>query len=63
MPNVFCERKSCFVVGDVMGGLMIACCHSVQVYMHAKSLQSCLTLCNPMDYIAHQEILSMGFSR
>ena len=25
--------------------------------------QSCPTLCNPMDYIAHQVPLSMGFSR
>ena len=25
--------------------------------------QSCLTLCYPMDYIAHQAHLSMGFSR
>ena len=29
----------------------------------AKSLQSCLTLWDPMDYIAHQAPLSMGFSR
>ena len=30
----------------------------------AQSLQSCPTLCNPMDYIiAHQGPLSMGFSR
>ena len=29
----------------------------------AKSLQSCLTLCNPKDYIAHQAPLSMKFSR
>ena len=27
------------------------------------SLQSCLTLCDPMDCIAHQAPLSMGFSR
>ena len=25
--------------------------------------QSCPTLCDPMDYIAHQVPLSMGFSR
>ena len=32
--------------------------------MHAKSLQSCLTLCNPKDYFAtRQAPLSMGFSR
>ena len=34
--------------------------------VYAKSLQSCLTLCNPMDYlwtIACQAPLSMGFSR
>ena len=30
--------------------------------VHAKSLQSCLTLCNPMT-VAHQAPLSMGFSR
>ena len=29
----------------------------------AKSVQSCLTLCHPMDYITHQALLSMGFSR
>ena len=31
--------------------------------MHAKSLQSCPTLCNPMDGIALQAPLSMDFSR
>ena len=31
--------------------------------MHAKLLQSCLTLWHPMDYIAHQAPLSTGFSR
>ena len=31
--------------------------------MHAKSLQSCLTLYDPMDCIALQAPLSMGFSR
>ena len=31
--------------------------------MHAKSLQLCLTLCNPMDCIAHQAPLSMEFTR
>ena len=30
--------------------------------MDAKSLQSCLTLCDPMD-VAHQAPLSMGFAR
>ena len=34
------------------------------VCMHAsKSLQSCPTLCNPMDYIAHQASLSIELSR
>ena len=28
-----------------------------------KSLQSCPTLCDTMDHIAHQAPLSMGFSR
>ena len=31
--------------------------------VHARSPQSCLTLCDPMDYIACQAPLSMGFSR
>ena len=31
--------------------------------MCVKSLQLCLTLYNPMDYIACQASLSMGFSR
>ena len=31
--------------------------------VHAKSLQSCPTFFNPMDYIAHQAPLSIGFSR
>ena len=31
--------------------------------MYAKLLQSCPTLCNHMDYIAHQAPLSMGSSR
>ena len=31
--------------------------------MRTKSLQSCLTLCNPIDYIALQAPQSMGFSR
>ena len=29
----------------------------------AKSLQSCPTLCNPIDYVAHQVPLSLGSSR
>ena len=31
--------------------------------IHAKSLQSCLTLCDPMDYIARQAPLFMRFPR
>ena len=31
--------------------------------VHAKSFQSCPTLCDPMDYIACQAPLSVGFSR
>ena len=30
--------------------------------MRAQSLQSCLTLCDPIDSV-HQGLLSMGFSR
>ena len=32
------------------------------VHVYAKLLQSCLTLCDPMD-VAHQAPLSMEFSR
>ena len=31
--------------------------------MRVKSPQSCLTICDPMDCIAHQAPLSMGFSK
>ena len=31
--------------------------------MHAKSLRSCPTMCDPMDSRAHQAPLSMEFSR
>ena len=31
--------------------------------VRAKSLQSCPTLCNPMDCIAHQAPLSGGFPK
>ena len=31
--------------------------------MSAMLIQSCLTLCDPMDYIAHRAPLSMEFSR
>ena len=33
------------------------------VWVHAKSLQSCPTLCDPMNYIVCRAPLSMGFSR
>ena len=33
------------------------------MYVCAKLLQSCLTLCDPMDYIACQAPLSKGFSK
>ena len=31
--------------------------------MHGKLHQSCSTLCDPMNCVAHQAPLSMGFSR
>ena len=40
---------------------MCVCVHA-HVHVHAKSLHSCLTLCDPMT-VAHQAPLSMGFSR
>ena len=57
--------------------LMESKCVCVCVYMYvcvhahtppyacgcAKLLHSCPTLCNPIDYIAYQAPLSMGFSR
>ena len=33
------------------------------ICLHATLLQLCLTLCNPVDYIACQAPLSMEFSR
>ena len=36
---------------------------SLRAYMHAKLLQSCHTLHDPMDGLACQGPLSMGFSR
>ena len=33
------------------------------LYMKVSVAQSCLILCNPMDCIAHQAPLSVGFSR
>ena len=33
------------------------------IFACAKSLQLCLTLSNPVDYIASQALLSLGFSR
>ena len=40
-------------------------CVCVYAYKKVKVLvtQLCLTLCEPMDYIACQATLSMGFSR
>ena len=40
-------------------------CYAKQEHTNVKMLviQSCLTLCHPMDYIAQQDPLSMEFSR
>ena len=46
---------------DIRRDLQISLPIVVIVCIHAKSLQSCL--CNPMDCVAHQVPLSMGFSR
>ena len=37
-------------------------CNKTHVCVHAKSLQLCLTLCDPWP-VAHQAPLSIGFSR
>ena len=59
-PCVFCQLWNLDPNKGQEMGLVIMleeelCC--------AKSLQSCLTLCNPMDCIVCQVPLSMGFSR
>ena len=41
---------------------LVNCCTIKRVSMCAKSLQPCLTICNPMDGIG-QTALSMGFFR
>ena len=50
-----------------LGGLdpdsMLLTTKRVCVCVNAKSLQSCLTLCDPMATVAHQAPLSTGFSR
>ena len=47
-----------------IGKTMCICvCVCVCVCVCAPSLQSCLTVCDPMDCVAHQAPLSMGFSR
>ena len=55
------------VVVSIRKWIFIQTLHPVgmlsMMYMHTKSLQSCLTLCDPMDCVAHQAPLSMGFSR
>ena len=37
--------------------------HQEMGCMHAQSFQLSLTLCNPMDFVARQATLSMGFPR
>ena len=49
----------------LVASLVLHCgsgCGSVRACVHAKSLQSCLILCNPMD-CSLPGSLSMGFSR
>ena len=62
--HVSSSRKQ---VNDVYLHLDCVCvCMSVCVCAHAHvraCTQSCLTLWNPMDCVAHQAPLSMGFSR
>ena len=58
------------LVSDLLIYLLVSICQSstylptyLPISVHAKLLQSCPTLCDPMDYIACQAPLSMGFSR
>ena len=43
--------------------MCVCVCVCVYAWFSVKSLQSCLTLCNHMDYRACQAPLPMGFSR
>ena len=45
------------------GNLLRALGKDLRYRVHDKRLQSCLTLCQPMDIVARQAPLPMGFSR
>ena len=51
-----------FYVLNSLSGFGIRVIVTLCACVHAKSLQSCPTLCNPWT-VAHQATLSMGFSR
>ena len=63
----YAEDKNQIIAGELSNWeLTVGCFQSMtspQLAVKVKVTQSCLTLCNPMDYIAHQTPLSMGFSR
>ena len=63
----YAEDKNQIIAGELSNWeLTVACFQSMtspQLAVKVKVTQSCLTVCNPMDYIAHQTPLSMGFSR
>ena len=75
--KILCTCCSDYVLYSPMGGnwhsnvllsplvtLCFGCLLSLNIVrVCAKSLQSCLTLCDPMGCIASQTPLSMGFSR
>ena len=47
----------------LLGCFLVSAVTNYSVCMCAQLRQSCLTLCDPRDHIAHQGPLSMGFSR
>ena len=47
----------------LLASTCVCVCMCVCVCTHVLVIQPCLTLCDLMDYIAHQAPLSMGFPR
>ena len=61
-PSLFCSHKS---TKDLLPKHLQSLSQAdlEHLCMPAKSLQLCLTLCDPMDPVVYQALLSMGFSR
>ena len=46
-----CDKRARQEIHEILGGVQIFSLGISRSWVHAKSLQSCLTLCNPMDCI------------